>query len=128
MPGLQDPERHPPAQPHEKGAKGGVAHANANRWGIKAVCLLGGGKREGEPMDGVYEDEDAELTQPLTPGHLRDRLAVLQAIRALPAECRDDMENGQVETRVWGLEALKHVLRMRLALQRKLRLCRPVEE
>ena len=25
-----------------------------------------------------------------------------------PAECREDLEFGTVETRVWGLEALKH--------------------
>ena len=50
------------------------------------------------------------------------------AIDALPIECREDVEFGMVETRVWGLEALKHVLKMRLALQSTLRLCRPVQE
>lgn len=33
-----------------------------------------------------------------------------------------------VETRVWGLEALKHILKMRLALQSTLHLCRPVDQ
>ena len=50
------------------------------------------------------------------------------AIDALPIECREDVEFGMVETRVWGLEALKHVLKMRLALQSTLHLCRPVQE
>ena len=94
--------------------------------------LLGGGKRakvSGE--DEILEDED-QYAERTAPGHLKDRLVVLQerameAIQALPIQCADDIEFGQVETRVWGLEALKHVLRMRMALQSNLMLCRPVE-
>ena len=50
-----------------------------------------------------------------------------EAIQALPVACREDGNYDMVETRVWGLEALKHILRMRLALQSTLRLCRPVD-
>ena len=64
-------------------------------------------------------------------GGCKNRLLVLQerateAIKALPVACREDWEYGMVETRVWGLEALRHVLRMRLALQSTLMLCKPV--
>lgn len=96
--------------------------------------FLGGGKRDKfDDDEDILEDADRQLAQRTTPGHLQDRLTVLQeralaAIRALPGECREDFDYGQVETRVWGLEALKHVLRMRLALQRNLMLCRPVVE
>ena len=67
-----------------------------------------------------------------SPGRLQNRLMVLQerareAIQALPVACREDGNYDMVETRVWGLEALKHILRMRLALQSTLRLCRPVD-
>ena len=51
----------------------------------------------------------------------------MEAIQALPAHCRQDYGFGNVETRIWGLEALKHVLRMRLALQCSMPLTRPVE-
>ena len=43
-------------------------------------------------------------------------------------ECREDWDFGTVETRVWGLQALKHTLRMRFALQSTLMLRRPVEK
>lgn len=33
-----------------------------------------------------------------------------------------------VEARVWGLDALKHILRMRLALQGSIQLTRPVNQ
>ena len=64
---------------------------------------------------------------------LRNRLLILQAkaldaIKALPAHCREDQGYGLVETRVWGLEALKHILRMRLALQGSIQLTRPVSQ
>ena len=94
--------------------------------------LLGGGKRaKVTDEDAILEDE-IQCAERTTPGHLKNRLVVLQeraleAIQALPIQCEDDIEFGQVETRVWGLEALKHVLRMRLALQSNLMLCRPVE-
>ena len=90
--------------------------------------LLGGGKRARE--DQVWEDgPDQQYT---SPGRLQNRLQLLQqrakeAIDGLPVECRDDVQFGMHETRVWGLEALKHVLKMRLALQSNLYLCRPVE-
>ena len=72
------------------------------------------------------------MVEQTSPGRLQNRLLVLQerateAIKALPVACREDWEYGMVETRVWGLEALKHVLRMRLALQSTLMLCRPVD-
>ena len=96
-------------------------------------AILGGGKRD-KPYeeDQILEDDDIQYGERTTPGHLRDRLVVLQerafeAIRALPVQCDEDYEFGQVETRNWGLEALKHVLRMRLALQSNLMLTRPVE-
>ena len=91
--------------------------------------LLGGGKRARD--DQVWEDEP-DQQQYTSPGRLQNRLQVLQqrakeAIDGLPVECRDDVQFGMHETRVWGLEALKHVLKMRLALQSNLYLCRPVE-
>ena len=91
--------------------------------------LLGGGKRARE--DQVWEDEP-DQQQYTSPGRLQNRLQVLQqrakeAIDSLPIECREDVQFGMHETRVWGLEALKHVLKMRLALQSNLYLCRPVE-
>ena len=79
-------------------------------------AILGGGKRD-KPYeeDQILEDDDIQYGERTTPGHLRDRLVVLQerafeAIRALPVQCDEDYEFGQVETRIWGLEALKHVL------------------
>ena len=96
----------------------------------KEQCaLLGGGKRGASPTS-IWEDEQSPPEQ-TTPGHLQDRLMVLQqkaaeAIQALPAQRRDDNAFGQVETRIWGLEALKHVLKMRMALQDSLPLTRPV--
>ena len=97
--------------------------------GSEQCALLGGGKRGVSPTS-ICEDEDSPPEQ-TTPGHLQDRLLVLQqkaaeAIQALPAHCREDNDFGQVETRIWGLEALKHVLKMRSALQNSLPLTRPV--
>lgn len=96
-----------------------------------AQCaLLGGGKRA-IPPDAIYEDEQDHSEQ-IAPGLLQNRLMVLQqraleAIQALPVQCREDYGHGKVETRIGGLEALKHVLRMRLALQSNLPLTRPIE-
>ena len=97
----------------------------------QACALLGGGKRA--RSDEVWVDEEDDSIEHTSPGRLQNRLLVLQerareAIQALPVECRDDWNYGQVETRVWGLEALKHVLCMRLAIQSNLMLCRPVEQ
>ena len=101
-----------------------------SRQGHVQCAFLGGGKMDNDDyfILGDEETMNAELT---TPGLLQDRLIVLQekamaAIQALPAKCRDDHEYGMVETRVWGLEALKHILRMRLALQGSIQLTRPV--
>lgn len=82
-------------------------------------------------MDAIYEDDQSN-TEQLAPGLLQNRLLVLQqraleAIQALPVQCREDYAYGKVETRIWGLEALKHVLRMRLALQSNLPLTRPID-
>ena len=100
---------------------------------MKTRCaFLGGGKRgRSEDMD-ILDDDNCELQQHTTPGHLQNGLLILQAraleaIEALPVDCRDALEFGMVETRIWGLEAMKHVLRMRLALQSTLQLRRPVD-
>ena len=95
-------------------------------------ALLGGGRLDQDDYF-ILEDEDRMNADLLTPGHLQDRLVVLQqraleAIQALPAKCREDQDYGMVETRVWGLEALKHILRMRLALQSHVQLTRPVTQ
>ena len=95
------------------------------------VCAFMGGGRTGENDYYILEDDDKYNEDILTPGHLQDRLLTLQAraldaIKALPAHCREDQGYGLVETRVWGLEALKHILRMRLALQGSIQLTRPV--
>ena len=84
--------------------------------------LLGGGKRAKVTHEDAILEDEFQCAERTTPGHLKNRLVVLQeraleAIQALPIQCEDDIEFGQVETRVWGFEALKHVLRMRLALQ-----------
>lgn len=100
---------------------------------VGQCALLGGGKRGLDfTSDEVLDAAHASGEEQLTPGLLQDRLVVLQqrameAIQALPAECRDDMGFGKVETRVWGLEALKHVLRMRLAFHSNLPLTRLVD-
>ena len=91
--------------------------------------LLGRGKRARE--DAVWEDEP-DQQQYTSPGRLQNRLQVLQqrakeAIDGLPVECREDVQFGTHETRVWALEALKHALKMRLALQSNIYLCRPVD-
>ena len=100
--------------------------------GLVQCAFLGGGK---EDQDDYYilEDVDTQMEASLSPGLLQDRLLVLQAkaveaIQALPAHCREDHAFGLVETRVWGLEALKHILRMRLAMQGSVQLTRPVTE
>ena len=87
-------------------------------------ALLGGGKRGRDfTSDDVLRAVTVSEEEQPTPGHLQDRLVILQqrameAIQALPADCRDDQSFGKVETRVWGLEALNHVLKMRLPLTR----------
>ena len=95
-------------------------------------AFLGGGKLDNDDYF-ILEDEEKLNVDLTTPGLLQDRLLVLQekalaAIQALPAKCRDDHDYGLVETRVWGLEALKHILRMRLALQGCIQLTRPVTQ
>ena len=100
--------------------------------GLVQCAFLGGGKDEQDDYY-ILEDEEMQMEASLTPGLLQDRLLVLQAkameaIQALPAHCREDQAFGLVETRVWGLEALKHILRMRLALQGSVQLTRPVTE
>ena len=100
---------------------------------LEAPSLLGGGKRgHASTMEDVLEDVEPTGDDHLTPGHLQDRMMILQqrameALQALPADCREDLGFGKVETRVWGLEALKHILKMRLALQSSLPLTRLVE-
>ena len=94
------------------------------------VAFLGGGKRA--RADEVWVDGEDEEIEQTSPGMLQQRLIVLQeramqAIQALPEACREDWDFGMPETRIWGLEALKHILRSRLALQSNLMLCRPVE-
>ena len=96
-------------------------------------ALLGGGKRGAVFTSADIIQAGNVPEQPLTPGHLQDRMVVLQqrameAIHALPVDCRDDYGFGKVETRVWGLEALKHVLKMRLALQHSLPLTQLVAQ
>lgn len=71
-----------------------------------AQCARGKFDGDEDILEDTYMMHLAERT---SPGHLRDRLVVLQerasaAIKALPVEF------GQIETRIWGLEALKHVL------------------
>ena len=94
-----------------------------------SCAFLGGGKRGRD--DEAWLDEGDDMVEQTIPGRLQNRLLVLQerateAIKALPVACREDWEYGMVETRVWGLEALRHVLRMRLDLQSTLMLCKPV--
>lgn len=98
--------------------------------GVTRSAFLGGGKTDDDDYFILEDDErtNAEIT---APGHLQDRLIALQgkaldAIQALPAKCREDQDYGMVETRVWGLQALKHILRMRLALQGSIQLTRPI--
>ena len=119
---LKAPNRHLPRDDNE----------HPVRTGHHQCSLLGGGKRAKVSEEDDILEDDIHYAERTTPGHLKDRLVVLQeraleAIQALPIQCADDIELGQVETRVWGLEALKHVLRMRMALQSNLMLCRPVE-
>lgn len=125
-PSLWTPER--PGQPGP--AVGGTQSHSLSPTGVTQCALLGGGKR-GISMDAIYEDDQSN-TEQLAPGLLQNRLLVLQqraleAIQALPVQCREDYAYGKVETRIWGLEALKHVLRMRLALQSNLPLTRPID-
>ena len=117
-------------------------HTATDEWNLQddagpQCAFSGGGKREREREreDDYYilEDEARQDFEQTTPGLLQDRLVTLQAraleaIQALPAECREDRDYGMVETRVWGLEALKHILRMRLALQGSIQLTRPVTQ
>ena len=73
------------------------------------VALNGGSKRterkkkEERTDDENLGDTEEMLAEQVTPGHLQDRLVVLQAkameaIQALPAECREDLDYGMVET------------------------------
>ena len=128
---LRSPERLGSPRPASCGTPDGSAKHPVlqERAANQKSLLLGGGKR-GRKDDVWADDPDHE--DYTSPGRLQNRLMVLQerareAIEALPVECREDVHFGMVETRVWGLEALKHVLKMRLALQSNLFLCRPVE-
>ena len=126
---------------HPGPANSGTLHSlsTANRCKMKTpsgeqtVAFLGGGK-QGEDDYFILEDDDERANADITtPGHLQDRLLTLRAkaldaIKALPAHCREDQGYGMGETRVWGLEALKHILRMRLALQGSIQLTRPVSQ